>query len=64
MTSKYWVTMKATTVYSLKIEADSETHAEEIADETPIEDWHTDFHDEGLYEIEEMESDSTTEQES
>jgi hypothetical protein len=56
--------MKATTVYSLKIEADSETHAEEIADETPIEDWHTDFHDEGLYEIEEMESDSTTEQES
>lgn len=54
MTPTYWVTMEAKTTYSLKVEADSETHAEEIADETPIENWHTDNHNEGFYEIEEV----------
>ena len=55
MTPTYWVTTDTTTFYSLKIEADSETHAEEIAESTPLEDWHEDNTEgSGFYEIEEI----------
>ena len=55
MTPTYWVTTDTTTFYSLKVEADSETHAEEIAEMTPLEDWHED-NTEGshFYEVEEI----------
>ena len=56
MTPSYWVTTDTTTFYSLKIEADSETHAEEIAQNIPLEDWHEDNTEgSGFYDIEEVE---------
>lgn len=54
MTPKYWVTMEKTISYSLTIEADSETQAEQIADETPIEDWHEEHDVFSGIEIEEV----------
>jgi len=55
VTPTYWVTTDTTTFYSLKVEADSETHAEEIAEMTPLENWHEDNTEgSGFYEIEEI----------
>ena len=64
MTPTYWVTTSVTTTYSLKIEADSETHAEEIAEMTDLDEWHEDSPpiQSNFYDIEEMiESEITNE---
>ncbi len=60
----YWVTTSVTTTYSLRVEADSETHAEEIAEMTDLDEWHEDNPpiQANFYDIEEVtESEITNE---
>ena len=55
MSPTFIVTTDTTTFYSLQVEADSETHAEEIAEMTPLEDWNeNNTEGSGFYDVEEV----------